>query len=90
MSIQNAVCDCKDLSEKDLVLAIKQERFVWIEKWGCLTWLLAIIMCLLTGLIWIGMIIGWHLGDIINPKYVCQLCNRKIKNKQLRHSATVE
>ena len=84
MSIQNAVCDCKDLSETDLVLAIKRERFAWVEEWGCLIWLMVIVAVLLTGGVWVACIIGWHGFDILNPEYVCQHCDRKIKNEQLR------
>ena len=84
MSTQNAVCDCKDRSEKDLVLAIRQGRFAWLEGWGCLTCFLVFIMIVLTAGIWVFFILGWHIRDIVNPKYACQFCSRQMKNEQLR------
>jgi|TARA_B100001971_G_C17713877_1_gene297819 uncharacterized membrane protein len=61
-----------------------QKRFAWVEEWGCLIWLMVIVAVLLTAGAWAACIIGWHFGDILNPKYVCQHCGRKIKNEQLR------
>lgn len=79
-----AVCECKGSSETDTVLAIGQGRFDFIQKWGLLTWLGVAILALLTGGLWFAVILVWHVGELLNPKYHCNQCNAEIAPKQFR------
>ncbi len=39
MNMIQAVCECKNMSETDLVIAVKDEPFSFIGRWGIWTWL---------------------------------------------------
>lgn len=84
MDTIKAVCECKNMDEGNTVLAVKQGRFAFINQWGFFTWLMVCIMVLATGYLWIGAIIGWHFGDIFNPKYHCNQCEVVVPHKQFR------
>jgi len=75
MDIIKAICKCRDMDEGNIVLAIKPGRFAFIEKWGFFTWLNVSILVSATRSVWIAAIIGWHFGDIFNPKYHCNQCD---------------
>jgi hypothetical protein len=84
MDAIRAVCACRDMSEADLILAVKRGRFQFIEKWGILTWMIVLLLSFATGGIWLGVVLGWHYGDILNPKYHCNHCDATIAPKQFR------
>lgn len=84
MNIIKAICECKNMSETDLVIAVKDEPFSFIGKWSLWIWIGASILTLLTGGLWLGIILGVHLMDIVNPKYRCNQCGRNIAPQQFR------
>ncbi len=84
MDMVKAVCECKNMSETDLVVAVQQERFGFIDKWGFLIWVAVFVLTLLTGGFWLVFIIGYHFDDIVKPKYYCNQCNAVIQPKQFR------
>src|SRR5690554_4394135 len=84
MQIISAVCQCRDFSEDNKVVAIKQNRFAFVEEWGVFIWIAALLMVFITGGFWIFLILGWHLGDVLNPIYTCNQCNAEIQPKQFR------
>ena len=84
MNMVKAVCECKNMSEDDLVVAVSRERFYFIEEWGVLIWVMVFILTLLTGGFWLLFIVGYHYGDILKPKYHCNLCDAEIPSKQFR------
>ncbi len=80
-----AVCECKEFSEDNLVIALKRSRFQFITEWSALTSLMAIILILLTGGVWIGAIIGYKFSEIMGSnEHNCQFCNSVLNNKSLR------
>lgn len=79
-----AVCECKGSSETDTVLAIGQGRLDFIQNWGLITWCGVALMVLTTGGLWLAVILVWHVGDLLKPKYHCNQCNAEIAPKQFR------
>jgi len=79
-----AVCSCMGFSEDNLVLAIKQGRLGWFFNWGPGLSLLQAGMILITGGIWLLLLLMWYFEDIVAPPLVCHLCGSKIENSQLR------
>ena len=84
MNMIQAVCECKNMSETDLVIALKDEPFSFIGKWSLWTWIAVFILTLLTGGFWLAVIFGVHLKDIVKPKYRCNQCGRDIDPQQFR------
>ena len=84
MDIVKAVCDCKSLSEEELVVAVKRSSFQFVLDWGVLTTLLVLILTLATGGMWIVAILGWKSDEIIGTKYNCQNCNAFVDKRNLR------
>ncbi|PFG11432.1 MULTISPECIES: STM3941 family protein [unclassified Marinobacter] len=84
MEIITAVCGCKELTEQNLVIAVKRERLGFLEEWGSFTWLGVIASLIVTGGTWIFFILGFHAGDILNPKYMCNQCRTTILPVQFR------
>ncbi len=84
MNMVKAVCECKNMSEDDLVVAVRRERFYFIEEWGILIWIMVAILTLLTGGFWLLFIAGYHYADLLKPKYYCNLCDVEIPSKQFR------
>lgn len=79
-----AVCKCKNMSEDDLVVAVRRERFYFIEEWGVLIWIMVALLTFLTGGFWLLFIVGYHYEDIFKPKYYCNQCGAMIPAKQFR------
>jgi hypothetical protein len=79
-----AVCACKNMAETATVIAVKRGRFAFIDKWGFFTWIMFAILSLATGGVWILIVVGWHLGKILNPKYHCNQCDSVVPEKQFR------
>lgn len=79
-----AVCVCKAMAEANPVLAVKRERFAFIDEWGSGTLLMVVILALATGGAWLSVIAAYHLEEILNPKYHCNQCNAVIPQKQFR------
>ena len=79
-----AVCECKNMSENDLIVAVKRERFYFIEKWGILIWIMVAVLTLLTGGFWLLFVLGYHFEDILKPKYYCNQCGALIHLDQYR------
>ena len=84
MNIIKAVCECKNMSEDNPVVAVQSERFSFIDKWGLLLWILVFILTLLTGGFWLLFIVGYHFDDIFRPKFYCNQCNAVIYPNQFR------
>ena len=84
MDAIRAVCKCKDYSENELVLAVKRTSFQFITEWGFFTILFVITLTILTGGLWLAVILGWKLDEIIGNNYSCQFCNTKIDKKNFR------
>lgn len=84
MDMVKAVCNCKNISENDLVVAVKRERFYFLEEWSSLIWIMVVILALLTGGFWLLFIAAYHYKDILEPKYYCNQCDAVIPLKQFR------
>ena len=84
MNMVKAVCECKNMSEDDLVVAVQRERFGFIDEWTLWIWIMVAILTLLTGGFWLLFIAGYHFGDILKPKYHCNQCDAVIPSKQFR------
>ncbi|RLA66636.1 MAG: hypothetical protein DRQ78_03895 [Epsilonproteobacteria bacterium] len=84
MNMIQAICECKNMSEADFVIAVKDEPFSFIDKWGFWTWFVVFVLTLITSGIWLAVIFGAHLIEILNPKYRCSQCNRDISPQQFR------
>ncbi len=82
MDTCKAVCWCKDMSESDHIVAIRQTP---LEHWGFFTWISTILLVLVTGGGWLPFVVGWVLGRYwLSPTYRCQHCNAKIEKEQFR------
>jgi len=79
-----AVCTCKDMSEDDLVVAVRDERFAFLDKWKLGIWVMVVVLTFLTGGFWMLFIVGYHFEDIFKPKYHCSQCDVVIQPKQFR------
>jgi len=79
-----ALCKCKNMSEDDLIVAVRRERFYFIEDWGILIWIMVVILTLFTGGFWLLFVAGYHYKDILKPEYYCNQCGAKIPSKQFR------
>ena len=84
MNMVKAVCTCKNMSEDDLVVAVKAERFAFVDRWKSWTWVLVIVFTFLTGGFWLLFIVGCHFEDVFRPKYHCSQCDVVILPKQFR------
>jgi hypothetical protein len=84
MSAMKAVCQCQGMKEDSPVIALRAGRFSWIEKWGCLTTILCVILGFATGGGWFLLVLGWHIGDIFSPDLICNKCGTAVENSQLR------
>lgn len=79
-----AVCECKKISENDLIVAVQRERFSFLDAWSGWTWVGVVILTLLTGGFWLLAVIGFHFNDILKPEFRCNQCNAIIVPKQFR------
>ena len=84
MNMVKAVCECKNMSEDDLVIAVQRERFAFIDNWTLWIWFAVVVLTLLTGGFWLVFIVGYHFDDIFRPKYYCNQCDAIISPKQFR------
>ena len=84
MNMVKAVCTCKNMFEKDLVVAVRNERFTFLDKWRFWTWIMVVVLTFLTGGFWLLFIVGYHFEDIFKPKYHCNQCDVVILPKQFR------
>jgi len=84
MSMVKAVCECKNNSEDDLVVAIQKDRFFFINDWSIWIWLGITFIVIVTGGFWLFVIVGYHFSDIFNPQYYCSQCERLVASKQFR------
>ena len=84
MNTIKAICECKDFSEDDLVLAVKRTRFQWLTEWGVFKVLLTGFLILVTVGIWLVVVLSWKLDEIIRPDYNCQFCDQILDKKQVR------
>ena len=84
MNTIKAVCECKNMSEDDLIVAVQHDRFYFLDEWSTLTWILVVILTLMTGGFWLLGIAGYHFNDIVRPKYYCSQCDRLVLPRQFR------
>ena len=84
MDTAKAVCECTGMNADRLVVAVKQSRLGFIDGWGVFTWLMVIILAIMTSGLWVVAILIWHSGQILNPKYYCSQCGRLVKPQQFR------
>ena len=84
MNMVKAVCECQNMSEDNLIVAVQQERFNFINQWGFWIWLVVIVFTILTGGFWLLFIAGYHFDDIVRPEYYCNQCDALIYTKQFR------
>ncbi len=84
MNMVKAVCECKNMSEDDLVIAVQRERFAFIDGWSGWIWVAVVVLALLTGGFWLLGIIGFHFDDIFRPKFHCNQCDTIIVSRQFR------
>ena len=77
-----AVCQCKELSENEQVLAIRKYP---LEDWGFWSWSINVSLLIMTGGGWAPFLIGWVLGGyFLTPTYKCQFCGKKIEKENYR------
>jgi len=82
METIHAVCECKDLSEDEIVVAIHKKP---LDDWGFWSWTINIILLIVTVGGWFPFLAGWVLGDyFLSPTYKCQFCGKKIDKKNYR------
>lgn len=84
MNMIKAVCSCKNMSEDDLVVAVQEDRFAFLDTWGFWIWAAVIILTLMTGGFWLLVIAGYHFDKIVRPKYRCSQCDEVVTPKQFR------
>jgi hypothetical protein len=84
MSSIKAICDCKDNSEDELVVAIQLNRLDFSDGWAEGSGFWAVVLLIATGGFWIWFILGWNMSWILNPPYVCQFCGEEIENDHFR------
>ncbi len=84
MNTIKAVCECKNMSEEDLIVAVQRDRFRFLDEWSILTWIGVVIMMLITGGIWLIVVMVYHFNDIFRPKYYCSQCEQLVSPKQFR------
>ena len=48
MNMVKAVCECKNMSEDDLVIAVQRERFAFVDQWTLWIWIAVFVVTLLT------------------------------------------
>ncbi len=84
MNIIKAVCECKNMYEDDLIVAVQQDRFKFLDEWSIMIWIGVVIMTLLTGGFWLIGIVGYHFNDIFRPQYYCSQCERLVVASQFR------
>ncbi len=82
MNMVKAVCECKNMSEDDLVVAVQKERFAFLDTWSFWIWVGVVVLTLLTGGFWLLVAMGYHLGEIVSPKYYCSQCDEIVLPKQ--------
>lgn len=82
MDSVKGTCKCKNYSETDLIIAIREKP---LERWGCLTWLFTIFMIIITWGGWTPLVVAWVLGKyFLSPVYRCQFCSNKLNKEQFR------
>lgn len=82
MGTVKAICECKQLSEGNPVIAIRQKP---LESWGFFTWIFTIILLIITAGGYLPFVIGWVLGGyLLSPTYRCQYCKLEIGKNQFR------
>ena len=84
MQTIKAVCECKNMSEEDQVVAVQRDRFKFLDDWSVLIWIGVVIMTLITGGFWLIGILTYHFNDILRPQYYCSQCERLVFPKQFR------
>jgi hypothetical protein len=84
MELIKAVHECKKSSESNLITGVRDGPLEFTQRWGFFTWMVTVVLAIATGGAWIGAVLGWHLMDILNPKYRCQSCGEVIKKGQYR------
>ena len=81
-SILRAVCKCKEHSEGDLVIAIKNGP---AENWGCFAWVFSVLIVLLTLGAAAPLVGAYMLFEyLFSPSYRCQYCSAPIEKNQFR------
>ncbi len=82
MDIIKAVCQCKDFSEEELVVGIREKL---LENWSGWNWFFAILLVIISAGAILPFMLGWIVGGYYAfPVYRCQFCNRKIEKKDYR------
>ena len=82
MDSTKAVCECKNFSESDKVIAIRQKP---LETWGLFSWTFVLLLVLGTGGGAFPFVLGWVLGGYwLNPTYRCQFCRKAVNKNQFR------
>ncbi len=82
MNQVRAICECRDKSETDLVVGVREEP---LSKWGCVTWGFVVLGVLITAGGCLPLLGGFMLvGYLFFPKYGCQFCGRRISPNQFR------
>jgi len=84
MNTIKAVCECRNMSEDDLVVAVQRDRFKFLDDWSVLIWIGVVIMVFVTGGFWLVGILAYHFNDIFRPQYYCSQCEQLVLPKQFR------
>lgn len=81
-SVLRGTCECRNYSEEDLVILIKEKLF---QRWGCLLWAINGCLVLISHGTWIIVLIIWGLWKyFVLSQYICQFCDNRISKKQFR------
>ena len=82
MDTVNAVCECKNFSEEEKVVAIRKKP---LEDWGFWAWVINIILLIVTAGGWFPFLVGWVMGDyFLTPTYRCQFCENNVRKENFR------
>ncbi len=84
MNTIKAVCECRNMSEDNLIVAVQRDRFKFLDNWTILIWVGVVLMTLLTGGFWLVGIVSYHFNDIFRPLYYCSQFERLVLPKQFR------
>jgi hypothetical protein len=83
----NAICECRQWSESNLVVARKKSFFSFYDSWGFSTWSGALLVTTVTGGFGTALILGYQYLKYIDkdePHYRCMTCGADVYDQNVR------
>jgi hypothetical protein len=84
MTVISAVCSCKHMDENNRVLALRDGPLQFVNRWGLLAWIGFVLLTLISGGLWLVIVLFYHRSDLVTPKYRCQFCHAEVPVENLR------